>query len=142
MKIYCNWTSGYVSFIWLPLFGKVISNFSSWISAYLIYSDQWFVCLLYSALPSNMFYWVLFSFYRTPEDRTKLPVNLHSWKNDLFQTNCLVFVVFLMYNFHLSLTALYYFVRRRRNYPISSFWMVLRVLFAFIFWCFLKCYLL
>ena len=104
-------------------------------------ATPWFVCLLYS-LPSNIFYWVLFSFYRTPEDRTRLPLNLHSWKNDLSQTNCLVFVVFLMYNFHLSLAALYYFVGRRKNYPISSFWLVLRVLLVFIFWCFLKCYLL
>ena len=26
-----------------------------------------------------------------------------------------------MYNFHLSLAALYYFAERRKNYPISSF---------------------
>ena len=89
------------------------------------------------SLPSNIFYWVLFSFCRIPEDRTKLPLNLHSWKNDLSQTNCLVFVVFLPYNFHLSLAALYYFVGRRKNFPISSFWLVLCVLLAFIFWCFL-----
>ena len=67
-------------------------------------ATPWFVCLVYS-LPSNIFYWVLFSFYRTPEDRTKLPLNLRSWKNDLSQTNCLGFVVFLMYNFHLSLAG-------------------------------------
>ena len=39
----------------------------------------WFVCLVYSLL-SNIFYWVLLSFYRTPEDRTKLALNLHRWK--------------------------------------------------------------
>ena len=84
----------------------------------------WFVCLMYS-LPSNIFYWVLFSFYRTPEDRTKLIGAKFTQlkKNDMIisQTNCLVFVVFLMYNFRLSLAALYYFVGRRKNYPISSF---------------------
>ena len=32
------------------------------------------------SLPSDIFYWVLFSFYRTPEDRTKLSLNLPSWK--------------------------------------------------------------
>ena len=37
-------------------------------------------------------------------------------KNDLSQDNWLVFVVFLMYNFHLSLAALYNFVGRRENY--------------------------
>ena len=68
------------------------------------------------SLPSD----ILISFYRTPEDRTKLQLNLHSWKNDLSQTNCLVFVVFLMYNFHLFLAALYYLVRRGKNYLISG----------------------
>ena len=34
----------------------------------------WFVC------SSNIFYWILFSFYRTPEDRTKLALNLQKWK--------------------------------------------------------------
>ena len=39
----------------------------------------WFVCLVYS-LPWNIFYWVLFSFYRTFEERTRWALNLHSWK--------------------------------------------------------------
>ena len=39
----------------------------------------WFLCLVYS-LPSNIFYQVLFSFYRTFEDRNKWALNLHSWK--------------------------------------------------------------
>ena len=39
----------------------------------------WFVCLVYS-LSSNIFYWVLFSLHGTPGDRTKLVLNLHSWK--------------------------------------------------------------
>ena len=114
MKIYCNWTSGYVSFIWLPLFGKGISIrfFKLDFRIFNLRRPRgWFVCLVYS-LPSNIFYWVLFSFYRTPEDRTKMPLNLHSWKNDLSQTNRLVFVVFLMYNFHLSLAARHLIFRR------------------------------
>ena len=35
-------------------------------------------------------------------------------KADLAQNNWLVFVVFLMYNFHLSFAALYYFVGQRK----------------------------
>ena len=93
MKIYCNWTSGHVSFIWLPLFGKVNSTFASWISPYLIYGDP-VVCLFSVFASFKYIYWVLFSFYRTPEDRTKLALNLHSWKNDLSQTNCLVLLYF------------------------------------------------
>ena len=39
----------------------------------------WFACLAYT-LPSNISYRVLFSFYRTFEERTKWALNLHSWK--------------------------------------------------------------
>ena len=54
--------------------------YGRWIFAYLVYGDRrGFVCLVYSLL-SNIFYWVLLSFYRTPEDRTKLALNLHHWK--------------------------------------------------------------
>ena len=42
-------------------------------------------------------------------------------KTDLSQNNWLVFVVFSMYNYHLSFAVLYYFVGRRKNYLISSF---------------------
>ena len=38
------------------------------------------ICLFIYSLPSNIFYWVLFSFYGTLRDRTKLVINLHSWK--------------------------------------------------------------
>ena len=31
-------------------------------------------------LPSNIFCWVSFSFYRTPEERAKWALNLRSWK--------------------------------------------------------------
>ena len=64
-------------------------------------------------------------------------------KNDLSQDNWLVFVVFLMYNFHLSLAALYNFVGRRKK--LSEFlllnWFLL-VFFTLMVWCFLKCYTL
>ena len=45
----------------------------------------WFVCLVYS-LTSNIFHWVLFSFYGTTGDRTKLALNLHSWKTIYLKT--------------------------------------------------------
>ena len=42
-------------------------------------------------------------------------------KTDLSQNNWLVFVVFLMYNFHISFAMPYYFVGRQKNFLISSF---------------------
>ena len=63
----------------------------------------WFVCLVY-LLPSNIFYWVLFSFYGTPGDRPNLALNLHSWKTiylniiALFLSSfwCTTFIVLLL----------------------------------------------
>ena len=52
--------------------------------------------------------------------KTDLPVS---------QNYSLGFVVFLMYNFHLSFAALYYFVGRRKNYLISSFGLVFTCVF-------------
>ena len=49
----------------------------------------WFVCLVYS-LTSNIFHWVLFSSYGTPGDRTKLALNLHSWKTIYLKTIALL----------------------------------------------------
>ena len=79
MKIYCYWTSCHLSFIWLPSFESFSARWI-WISVHFnLRRPPWFVCL-YIRLPSNIFYWVLFSFYGTPGDRTKLVINLHSWK--------------------------------------------------------------
>ena len=50
-------------------------------------------------------------------------------KTDLSQNNWLLFVVFLIYNFHLSFAALYYFVGRRKNYLISSLKLVFTCVF-------------
>ena len=77
MKMYCYWTSWYVSFIWLPSFESFSARWI-WISVHLR-RPPWQE-LLVNSLPSNIFYWVLFSFYGTPGDRTKLALNLHSWK--------------------------------------------------------------
>jgi len=40
--------------------------------------------------------------------------NLAQLKYDLFQNNWLVFVVFFIYNFHLSFTALHYLLQMRK----------------------------
>ena len=94
----------------------------------------WFVCLVYS-LPSNIFYpilfWVLLSFYRPPEDRSKLALNLLSWKMiylniiGLFLTSfcrfwCTTFIF-------LSLRCI--FDRRRIKYRISPFWIGIACVF-------------
>ena len=82
MKSHGYRTSCHVSFIWLPSFESFSARWI-WISVHLstfnLRRPPWFVCLVYS-LPSNIFSWVLFSFYGTPGDRTKLVLNLYSWK--------------------------------------------------------------
>ena len=79
MEIYCYWTSCRVSFIWLPSFESFSARWI-WISESVhLRRPPWLVCLVYS-LPSNIFYWVLFSLYGTTGDRAKLVLNLHSWK--------------------------------------------------------------
>ena len=92
----CYWTSWHVSFIWLPLFGNL--RFQKWtVHIYLhagflhiqFMATPWFVCLVYSLL-SNIYFLILFSFYRPPKDRTKLALNLDSWK-----TICLKIIAFL-----------------------------------------------
>ena len=52
--------------------------FACWISEYLIYSDS-VVCLfsVFASLKYIIFF-ILFSFYRPPKDRTKLALNLGS----------------------------------------------------------------
>ena len=45
------------------------------------------------------------------------------------KTDWFVFVVFLIYNFHLSFAALYYLVGWRKNYLISSFKLVFTCVF-------------
>ena len=77
MKIYCYWTSYHVSFIWLPSFESFSARWI-WISVHLR-RPPWQE-LLVNSLPSNIFYWVLFSFYGTTGDRAKLALDLHSWK--------------------------------------------------------------
>ena len=54
--------------------------FACWISEYLIYGDP--VVCLFSVFASLkfIFFLTLFSFYRPPKDRTKLALNLDSWK--------------------------------------------------------------
>ena len=51
-------------------------------------------------------------------------------KKDLSQNNWLVFVVFLMYNFHLSLAMLYNFVTQRKNYLNFFFNLFLHIQFS------------
>ena len=85
-------------------------------------ATPWFVCLLYS-LPSNIFYWVLFSFYRTPEDRTKLPLKSHSWKKTIYLKLIALCRLFEVQLLSFSRCAVL-FCQATKNYPISSFWMV------------------
>ena len=82
MKIYCYWTSCPVSFIWLPSFLRVLVH-AGFVFLYIFklkFTATTVICFFIYSLPSNVLYWVLFSFYGTPGDRFKLVLNLHSWK--------------------------------------------------------------
>ena len=146
MKICCYWTSCHVSSIWLPLFGNIRFKkwtqyyFVCWISGYLIHGDP-MVCL-FSVFASlkYIFFSILFSFCRPPKDRTKLALNLDSWKTIYLKVTALFLSLFLMYNFHLSLAAQYCFVSSENIFWFLLFELILGVFFAFIFCCFLKCY--
>ena len=99
----------------------------------------WFVCLAYT-LPSNISYRVLFSFYRTPEDRTKLALNLHSWKRIYLKIIGLLLLSFWYTTFIFLLLRCIISLGGEKIFRFLLFELVLRVFFAFIFWCFLKCY--
>ena len=84
------------------------SILAHWISAYLIYGDRsgWFVqCIRFPQI-----YFTESCSASKELLRKEVGTKFTQLKINLSQTNWLVFVVFLMYNFHLSLTALYYFV--------------------------------
>ena len=53
---------------------KILASQYTYSSGFLLIYLQWPRGL------SSIFHWVLFSFYRTPEEGTKLALNLHSWK--------------------------------------------------------------
>ena len=103
--------------------------FGRWI--YLCRRPPLFVCIVYS-LPSNIFYpilyWVLLSFYRPPEDRTKLALNLHSWKMIYLNIIGLFLSCFWCTTFiFLSLRCV--FDGRRIKYRISPFWIGIACVF-------------
>ena len=54
-------------------------------------------------------------------------------KHDWFQNNCLVFVIFFIYNFHLSFVALQNFVMQQRKYLIFCSQIAFHLSFAFSF---------
>ena len=101
--------------------------FACWISENLIYGDP--VVCLFSVFASLK----LFSFYRPPKDRTKLALNLDSWKTIYLKFIALFLSVFFMYNFHLSLAVQYCFIGRWKHFSISSFWIVFRCVFRLYF---------
>ena len=73
-------------------------------------------------------YWVLLSFYRTPEDRTKLALNLHSWKMIYLNIIGLFLSCFWCTTFiFLSLRCI--FDGRRIKYRISPFWIGIACVF-------------
>ena len=92
------------------------SIFAGWISAYLIYGDP-VVCLFSEFRFSQIYiFLILFSFYRPPKDRTKLALNLDSWKTIYLKIIALFLSFFFMYNFHLSLAARCCFVGQQKHF--------------------------
>ena len=142
------WLLNFLSVTFLA-FGRLylgILDFKSeqcfWVLDFCIFNLRgplWFVCLAYT-LPSNISYRVLFSFYRTPEDRTKLAVNLHSWKRIYLKIIGLLLLSFWYTTFIFLLLRCIISLGGEKIFRFLLFELVLRVFFAFIFWCFLKCY--
>ena len=146
MKIYCCWNSCHVSFIWSPLFGSlrfwkwsVFSHARRWISAYLIYCGP--VVCFFSVFRFPQIYFIesCSGFYRTLEDRTKLALNLPSWKPIYLKLIALFLSSFWWTTFiFLSLRCII-LSGGEKIIRFLVFELVLRVFFAFIFCCFLKC---
>ena len=146
MKIYCYWSSCPVSFIWLPLFGnfrfKSEQNFGK--PNFCIFNlrrPPWFVYLVY-LLPWNIFYCVVFSFYRPFEERTRWAPNLHSWKPMYLKIIGLFLLSFWYTTFiFLSPRCIISLAGEKIIWFLLLNWF-LQVFFTFMVWCFRKCYLL
>ena len=106
--------------LYLGIFGFKSEQNICWISEYLIYGDP--VVCLFSVFSQIDIFSTLFSFYRPSKNRTKLALNLDSWKTIYLKIIALFFVVLYMYNFHLSLAAQHCFVGQWKHFSISSFW--------------------
>ena len=144
MKICCYWTSCHVSFIWVPLFGNI--RFKSEQNICML--DFWIFNI---RRPRGLFIWcirfsqidifsTLFSFYRPSKDRTKLALNLDSWKTIYLK------IIALFLSFCTCTTFIFFSLRSivssgsQNIFRFLLFELVLREFFAFIFRCFLKCY--
>ena len=132
MKLYCYWTSCHVSFIWLPFFGN-FRFFAPWISAYFHDGDlHCRVCLVYS-FRSNTFFFLFYSATIKLLRKELSGTNLTQLKYDLSQNNWLVFVVFFIYNFHLSFTALHYLSHTKKLSDFFFFKLYFRYVFSLLF---------
>ena len=102
------------------------SIFARWISVHFIYGDP-VICLftLVYLLPLNIFYWVLLGFYGTLGDRTKLALNLHSWKTIYLKTIVLFLWSFWCKTF-IFLSLRYAVVFRRAAKKLSDFFFWIR----------------
>ena len=66
------------------------------------------VCLISLFASSKYIFWSLIQLLQSAWEKNYVGTNLARLKYDLSQNNWLVFVVFFIYNFHLSFTALHY----------------------------------
>ena len=144
MKMYCYWSSCHVSFIWLHLFGNFTCKSEQCFGTpnFCIFNlrrPPWFVCLVHS-LAWNIFYWVLFSFYRPFEERTRWALNLHSWKPIYLKIIGLFLLSFLCTTFvFLSPRCIISLGGENIIWFLLLNWF-LRVFLTFMVSCFRKCY--
>ena len=83
----------------------------------------------------------MFSFYRPCKDRTKLTLNLDSWKTIYMKIIALFLSFFFWCTTFIFLSLRGIVSLGGKNIFRFLFELVLGVFFAFIFWCFLKVYM-
>ena len=133
-----------VTHVWLPLFGNFTFKSEQYFGKpnfciFNLWQRPWFVCLVYSLL-WNIFYWVLFSFYRPFEERTRWVLNLHSWKPIYLKIIGLILLSFWCTTFiFLSLRCIISLGGEKIIWLLLLNWF-LHVFFTFMVLCFRKCY--
>ena len=101
MKLYCYWTSFCISFIWFPVFW-FLKWTETWTLDFCIFNLRWPPGALIRLFASFKYFGSLIQLLQNFQEKNWMATNLTHLKYNWSQHNWLVFVVFLIYNFHFS----------------------------------------
>ena len=101
MKLYCYWTSFCISFIWFPVFW-FLKWTETWTLDFCIFNLRWPPGALIRLFASFKYFGSLIQLLQNFQEKNWMATNLTHLKYNWPQHNWLVFVVFLIYNFHFS----------------------------------------